>query len=286
MAPRAKKPNIGLLIAAIVFTIVVLINFKHIKRFAYKVSGDFFYPFLESPSTAKKKFVSARLLTKSKEELAEIAERYKKENDRLLAELASIEDLKSENDMLRSLLAVPERAHYEYVFAELLTRDPAFWDERFTINKGSQDGIVPGSPVLTRSISEKSKKSKLAIVGRVSSTTKHTAVIETIFSQACKLSVELPRSGVTGIIHGGGRKGSFLWANIQYLPRDIDYQPAEPVYTSGVSQWTPGSLLVGKISGKRVAKVKVQNDLYVEAQMTPEADISDIKFIMVMVKKQ
>lgn len=286
MAPRVKKPNSGLLIAIIVAIIVVLINFQHIKRFAYKISSDFFYPFLEAPSKASKKLSNAKLITKSKEELAEAADRYKRDNDMLLAELASIEDLQSENVMLRSLLSIPERAEYEYVFAELLTRDQAFWDEKFKINKGSEDGIREGSPVLSRSISKKLKTSKLAIIGRVHDVTKHTAVVSTLFSQECKLSVKLPKSGVTGVVHGGRRKGDQLWANIQYLPRDIDYLPGEPVYTSGASQWTPSSLYVGKLSGKRSAKVTIQDNLFVRAQLTPEADIGNIKFVMVMVRKR
>lgn len=284
MASRVKKPNGGLLIAAIVAALVVIINFQHLKRFAYKISSDFFYPFLEAPSNAAKKISGAHLMSKTKEELATTADRYKRANDQLLAELASIEDLKSENEMLRSLLTIPERAQYNYVFAELLTRDPAFWDEKFTINKGREDGIIPGSPVLSRTILEGSEKSQLAIIGRVRDVTNHTAVISTIFSQDCKLSVELPHSGVTGVINGGGRKGAQLWANIKYLPRDILYKATEPVFTSGASQWTPSSLYVGKLSGERSAKVKIQNNLFVEAQMTPEADIGDVKFVMVMVK--
>ena len=261
MAPRKNKQSGGLLIAAIVAGIVVLINFQHLKRFAYKISSDFFYPFLEAPSNASRKMSNLHLMTKSKDELAEIADRYKMENDKLIAELASIEDLRSENEMLRSLLSIDERAQYSYVFAELLTR------------------------VLSRNISSDKTITRLAIVGRVRDVTNHTAVISTIFSQDCKLSVELPKSGSTGVIHGGGRKGSQLWANIKYLVRDIDYKASEPVFTSGASQWTPSSLYVGKLTGKNTAKVKVQNNLFVEAQMTPEADINNIKFVMIMVRK-
>ena len=280
-----KKPN-GFLVLSVLFAIIILlINLQHLKRFAYKISSDFFYTFLEVPNVGSKKMLDVRLMTKSKEELAVIAQRYIKDNNKLLAELASIEDLRTENKMLRDLLSIPERADYKYVFAELLTRDPAFWDEKFTINKGRDSGIIPGSPVLTAVEDPKTKKTELAIVGRVRDVTNHTAVISTIFSQDCKLSVRLSHSKVTGIIHGGGRKGSELWANIEYLPRYIDYKAGEAVYTSGASRWTPSSLYVGRIMGKNEPKIKVQNNLYIEAQMRPEADINDIKFVMIMVKQ-
>jgi rod shape-determining protein MreC len=286
MAGKLKKPN-GLLIASILLgVLVVIINFQHIKRFAYKISSDFLYPFIDAPNSGSKKISDIRLLSKSKEELAMIAERYKKENNKLLAELASIEDLRTENKTLRNLLSVPERPAYKYIFAELIIRDPAFWDEKFTINKGEDDNIKPGSIVLTTVDSkDNTQMSKLAVVGRVVDVTNHTATISTIFSQDCKLSVKLSASNVTGILNGGKREGNLLWANITYLPRDINYAAGEPVYTSGVTSWSPGNLYIGKLMGKSKATIKIQNNLYVKAKLLPEANINNLKFVMIMVKK-
>jgi len=288
MAQKIKKSGSGLLIASIVIVVVVLINFRHIKGFAYKVGSDFFYPFLEAPSEVSKKVNVTQWLTKSKEELAAATDRYKKANDKLLSELASIEDLRSENLMLRNLLSIPERAQYKHIFAQVLVRDPAHWEENFTINKGSEDAIKPGSPVLTRRYSEDGEVAELAIIGRIveDDITKHTAVVSTIFNHTCKLSVKLPGSKTHGIISGGGRKGKMLWANIKNLPRDYQYEAGEPVYTSGLTKWTPPSLYVGRLSGDRSAKIKVHDNLYIEAQMDPAADINNIKFVMIMVKVQ
>jgi len=292
MAQKIKKTGSGLLIASIVIVVVVLINFRHIKGFAYKVGSDFFYPFLEAPSEVSEKVNVTQWLTKSKEELAAAADRYKKANDKLLSELASIEDLRSENLMLRNLLSIPERAHYKHIFAQVLVRDPAHWEVNFTINKGSNDGIIPGSPVLTRRYTEEGEVAELAIVGRIveDGITKHTAVVSTIFNQTCELSVKLPSSKTHGIISGGERKGGMLWANIKYLPRDLPegkkYEAGEPVYTSGLTKWTPPSLYVGTLSGDRSAKIKVHDNLFVEAQMDPAVDINNIKFVMIMVRVQ
>lgn len=289
MAPRIKKSSSGVFIVLFLVGFMVVINFQHIKRFAYKIGSDFFYPFIETPSLIKNKVTTGSLITKSKEELAAKADRYKKENDKLLAELTSIDELKREVKTLRSFLEIEDRPKYNYIFSEVLSRDPAFWLERFTISKGSSDGIVPGSPVLSRLETNGPSNKKLSVVGRVLDTTNHTAVVTTIFSKDCQLSVKLPESGVLGILNGGGREGKRLWANINYLPRNIDYKAGEEVYTSGASKWTPSSLYVGKIAGNKLAGedtpyIKEQNNLFIEAQMEPASNIEDLNFVMIMVR--
>jgi cell shape-determining protein MreC len=100
------------------------------------------------------------------------------------------------------------------------------------------------------------------------------------------MSVKLPECSASGIISGGSRSGDKVRALITYLPKNLDYTPGEPVYTSGMSEYTAPSLYLGKLSEEKTKMVKIQDNLYAEAVMEPAADFENIRFTMVMIKEK
>ena len=115
--------------------------------------------------------------------------------------------LVKENHALRKLLGLKVNPYYNYIFAEIIYRDPIEWFNRFTVNKGTDDGIEDGAIVLARVRVKNNNFSKdyFAVAGRVGSTSKHTAIINTIINDECDLSVLVPENGATGVLVGGGK---------------------------------------------------------------------------------
>lgn len=66
-------------------------------------------------------------------------------NRRLSAEAAEAKEFEEENLQLRRLLKLDPPAAWRYVAAEVILRDPVLWNEHFTIDRGSRDGLTKGS---------------------------------------------------------------------------------------------------------------------------------------------
>jgi len=173
---------------------------------------------------------------------------------------------------------------YKCVFAELVLRDPAFWEERFTINKGSEDGIREGAIVLAAD--SLNDRERLAVIGRIKSAKEHNCVVSTLASKECQLSVVLPQSKAAGLTNGGNRSDGGLTIEVMYLPRDMKYTAGEPVYTSGLTPYTPPALLVGTLAGSGKAKVRIHDNLYLDGAIKPAADVEKVRFVMIMVKSE
>lgn len=275
--------NYLLLFAILAFAAVIL--FQTLKRAAYKISSDFFYPYVAAPSAIGNSLKNKSLLLKSKLSLALTVEDMQLENEKLSARTATYQKLEQENAELRKLLKLKKRKGYKCIFAEIILRDPVFWEKNFTINKGLEDGVTVGATALTTVPSTDTGRPTLAVIGRVWSVSAHSAIVVTILNRECRMSVKLPESSAAGIISGGSRQGDKIEALITYLPKGVEYTPGEPVYTSGMSEYTAPSLFVGKLTGEK-SQIKIRDNLYAEAILGPAADFENIRFVMIMIKEK
>lgn len=276
----------NLFILSIIIIIGLILSFQTLKKAASKIVSDFFSPYLSLPSRIVDNMSNQSLLLRSKLSLAGAIEELQRKTNELYGKAEILKGMEQENIELRQLLGLKSRPEYDCIFAELLLRDPVYWDERFTIRKGLIDGIQVGSPVLAKvSKGDKENPDGLAVVGRIRTVTKHTAVVDTLISGETKLSVKLAESQTPGVIQYGGRNGNKFWAKISYLPRNIDYVPGEAVYTSGLSGYTIPYLYVGRLS-ENPDEIKVHDNLYIEAKLDMAANIDALRFVIVMVKKK
>jgi len=257
-----------------------------VKDIVRSISSDFFYPFF-SLVLKIENIVSEKALTRNtKKELVSEISSLKKNNNILSAKCEHLETLINENNELRKLLKVKRNPYYNYIFAEIIYRDPLEWFREFTVNKGDVSGIEIGAVVLARIANAEESKTNFAVLGRVESISKHTASISTVLSDECNLSVIIPENGATGILSGGKRDGNRFWTKIEYLPRDLSYKPSSRVVTSGMNMLIPSNLPVGKISGKNKAGITIRNKLYAEAVMEPAVDLNHLKFVLILVKRK
>lgn len=279
---KNRGKNILLVIFLFVISTVVLV--QALRRAATRLTSNFFHPFISAPSNIESTLLKKSLLLENKTSLVAMIEKLQEENDKFSARFASRRKLKDENLQLRELLRLKPYSNYKCLFAELILRDPAFWEERFTLNKGSVDGVRKGAIVLAADSSNKSER--LAVIGRIKSVQKYNCVVSTLASKDCNLSVVLPQSKAAGITNGGNRSRGNLSINVTYLPRDMKYRAGEPIYTSGLSPSTPPALLVGTLAfnNDNTARVRIHDNLYLDGEIKPSADIEKVKFVMIMIK--
>lgn len=280
-----SKTNFRIVIFSICVTgILILISVQTFRRAAYRISNDFFHPFLNFPNKIENTLSDKSLLLKSRSELAQTLERTRKEMIQLKASNTILKNLKIENDKLRKIVRLGERAGYKCVFSEIIIRDPTQWDQVFTINKGSDDGVLNGSAAMTYIKVDEEGHYELAVVGRVTAVSKHNSLVSTLVNNECRLSIFFPRSDAAGVSLGGGSTGERLWLKVGYLPKDKRYSPGDPAFTSGFSEWVAPGLYIGKVSSTPIAENRINNKLFSELRVAAAADFDSLRFIVVLVR--
>ena len=267
--------------------LVILGIYCQVRYSAMRVSADYYYPFLKMARGTENAAADQVLMMQSKTKLAHALKKLMEENTLLHAERTMITDLKRENAELRTLLSLKEKGSFRPVFAEVLTRDPMTWQEQFTIDKGSRDGIEPGNLVVTPVYSVRKDTPPIAVIGKVKSVTGHTALVSTILSRGFQLSVSLPDSKSTGILEGA-RDLSEMQAVLNFLSlKNTVLSAGQLVYTNAFSGNSPPGLVVGRIvSSVNAVKESKRNRLYPRTVVRPFESPAEVRFIAVFVKEK
>lgn len=269
--------------AALFALLVLLAAYKTFSRIASRVSADMYYPYLKILKSSELKIAQQSLRVKDKDELIAMLEDLQKENMELASENARYIDLLQENTELRNLARIQTVGRLKTVYAECLLRDPLTWDLSFTIDKGIDDGIREGDPVVSATPFPGMPTGVIALVGRIKSASNHTAVVSTIYSRECRISVSLSKSKAYGIIQGtGSRRAENI--PVKYLSVENVYSPGEIVRTSGFVEQTPSGIYIGTLEAfdNGAAAKNSPDNLYMEAMLKPAADINKIRFVAVL----
>jgi len=200
--------------------------------------------------------------------------RLEKRTAELTVQRALLEEVMEENRELRRILELPLPPGWRRIAAPVIARDPYAWEQRFRIGRGAADGIRPGAVVL----------SGAAVIGQVLDVGRTTALVVTPADPAFRLSVRVPEAGGIGVLRGGVRRreNGRPVVLLDYMLRDRPYKPGQRVVTSGLSQWAPGSLPVGTLTGVHGAAVEVVRTLYAQAGVVLAADLSWRRFVTVL----
>ncbi len=155
----------------------------------------------------------------------------------LEVELKGNADLNSENERLRGLLDLKEKAKYKVLNARIIGRDPSIWFDSSIINRGSMDGVKLNMPVVTNG----------GLVGRVTAVSPLTAQIDLLTrdkSGVGGIVGEISSSNALGVVMGTSKKDLI---EMRYVSGSVDVQVGQSVYTSGQDGIYPAGLKIGEI---------------------------------------
>ena len=273
-------------IFTLIAVLLVLGIYIMVRQSAMRMSADYYYPFLKAVRGTENTVADQILLMQSKTKLVNALQKLMNENAILSAEQAVVADLKKENTELRTLMSLGRKGTFRPVFAEVLTRDPMTWQEQFTLDKGSRDGIEPGNLVVTPVYSKLPNLPRIAVIGKVKSVTGHTALVSTILSRGFQMSVSLPDSKSTGILQGT-RPVSGMQASLKFLRPNTVLAPGQIVYTNAFSGKSPPGLPVGIVADMEdPGKSSNRNRLYLEIGVRPLESPAEVRFAAVFVKEK
>jgi len=159
--------------------------------------------------------------------------RLKEEVDVLKARLVGIEEVVQENTRLENLLKFKRQLIYSSVVANVVGRDPSYWNSTMIIDKGSADGIRQGLPVVNA----------LGVVGKIAEIGQHSSKVILLTDPQFSVAalVQEPRESglVSGTLQGVCR--------MKYIRGDAKIRIGNKVITSKLSSSFPEGLLIGEI---------------------------------------
>jgi rod shape-determining protein MreC len=197
----------------------------------------------------------------------------KAENSRLRREL---DQARSENlrqaGAERDLQNLMDLQHLEFagnipsVAARVISTAPSNFQMTVTIDKGSDQGIEKGMPVVAGA----------GLVGRIQETSKSSAVVMLITDQESNVGIKLQASGDIGVARGGGASQQMP---VDFVDVSTKVEVGAAVVTSGLQQSVfPPELPVGRVVRASAAPGALQQDVTIE----PVVDLRRLEFVRVL----
>lgn len=192
---------------------------------------------------------------------------------RILAEqaerVAQVEPLQAENARLRALLALQARLQVRQQAAEVLYVAPDPYSRKLVVNRGHQQGVVEGSPVMTEQ----------GVVGQVTRVYPLTSEVTLLTDKDAAIPLLNARTGQRGAAFGvAGALGSAGGLELRFVASSSDVQVGDEMTTSGVDGVYPPGLSVA-----RVALVQRQSqDSFARVVLTPTAVSDSLRHVLLL----
>lgn len=187
------------------------------------------------------------------------------EVSRLQAQVVQLQNNVSEADALAALVnfsrSNPENS---YTAASVIGRDPSPFLRYVIIDKGSNEGLRRGMPVVTDQ----------GLVGRVDAVINSAARVQLITDPSSSVNIRLEKAKKEAILTGTV-SGDLV---LDLVTQDVQLEPGDLVLTSGLSGGFPADLIVGQILNTR----KRDADIFQEAVVQPVVDFTKLKIVLII----
>lgn len=179
--------------------------------------------------------------------------------------LLKLEQLKQENDNLRTLLDLRKTIKTKSIPAEIAYNTRDVFSHRVVIDRGSQDGVAPGHPVINAQ----------GVVGQVVRVSPVTAEVSLVTDPGLAVPVNLPRTGIRSLAHGAGDGQQ---VDLRYLNINAEIEVGDILVTSGLDGLYPPGLPVA-----RVAQIeRAGSGQFPRVHCTPMAKIGANRHVLVL----
>ena len=184
----------------------------------------------------------------------------------LQAQVIQLQQEVGETQILAALVDFV-RVHPEnsYRAAAVIGRDPSPFLHYVIINRGSNEGILRGMPVVTNQ----------GLIGRVDAVIADAARVQLITDPASSVNVRLQNAETEASLVGSVTGD----VTLQLIPQDINVQQGDLVLTSGLGGGYPPDLIIGQVVNVRSRDF----DLFQQATVQPVVDFNRLEIVLVIV---
>ncbi|BDY06733.1 rod shape-determining protein MreC [Ferrimonas sp. YFM] len=195
-----------------------------------------------------------------------------KENDRLQQrqllmseQLLKMANLQEENARLRALLQSPTRKDARRMVAEVMFVDRDPFKSQVLIDKGLNEGVYVGQPVLDDS----------GVVGQVTEVAQTTARVLLIADFTHAIPVRVARNDVRAVAHGSGKLNQLELANV---PMSTDVRVGDLLISSGLGQRFPEGYPVATVT----QVVRDEGMTWAQISAEPVAHLDRIRYLLLL----
>ena len=233
------------------------------------LSRVFLAPFISAQTWVATRYQAIQSLITAPADVAAL----RQQNAMLEAEVASLQvqviELQqqvTEAQVLSTLVDYARsRPENRYIAAAVIARDPSPFMHYVIINRGSDDGLRRGMPVVTQQ----------GLVGQVAAVTAGAARVQLINDPGSLINVLLQQSDAEASL-AGQMTGEIT---VEMIPQDANVQAGDLVVTSGLGGNYPPNLVIGQVSTVRT----LPYDLFQSASVQPAVDFTRLEIVLVII---
>ncbi len=172
--------------------------------------------------------------------------------DSLMIENVRLREAEIESANLREQLHFKlSNPTYELLAAEVIGYDPSNLLHYIVIDRGSQDGIASGMPVVTAR----------GLVGKIASVYPHSARVMLLTDPSSSVSALIQSSRASGVVQGSGRLG----LTMRYIEQNEQVEVGDIVLSSGLGGNLPKRLVIGKVTSITREQVEMFQEVHVQS---------------------
>ena len=212
-------------------------------------------------------WASENIATRNK--LIEQNQNFKVEQLRLREQLMQMAMLKQENSRLRRLLASPVRQDIKKMVAEILSVNSDPYSHQVVINRGANDGVYEGQPVLDDN----------GVVGQILHVGATSSRVILITDVTHAVPVRVSRNGTRMVSSGTGRIDRLVQ---NHVPHSSDIRAGDLLLTSGLGGKYPEGYPVAEVTLVRQDESRPFATVYSQ----PIAQIDRLRYLLLLWPEQ
>lgn len=184
----------------------------------------------------------------------------------LQTQVIELQQRVSETEILAALVDF-SRSNPEstYRAAAVIGRDPSPFLHYIIINRGSNDGIRRGMPVVTNQ----------GLVGRVDAVIADAARVQLITDPASSVNVYLQNADTSAVLFGSVTGD----LSLDLISPNAIVEPGDLILTSGLGGGYPSDLIIGQVVTIRT----LEFELFQQATVQPAVDFSRLEIVLVII---
>ena len=155
---------------------------------------------------------------------------------------------------------------YSFVVANVVNNSVSALSNYITVDKGRLDGVAPDMGVV----------SERGVAGIVTTVSDHFSVIIPLLNPKFKLSCKVLGSSYFGSLSWSGR--DVAYANLDELPRHVEFQKGDTIVTSGYSAVFPAGIIVGTVADFE----KQRDDNFYSLQVKLATDFPSLQTVRIL----
>jgi len=182
-------------------------------------------------------------------------------------QLLELQEISQENVRLRALLRFQPEPAQKTIPARIIAVDAANWFRTITIDKGSNDHVNEGLPVVVAE----------GVVGRIIKCSTTASRVLLASDAASEIAALIQHNRTRGIVRGKGANLTF-----DYALRNQDVKIGDTVITAGTGGVFPKGIPIGIVSNI----IKPDYGLFQTLELAPCVDFSRLEEVLVIQSKQ